>query len=100
LPTFDPGIDAADSTLGQLYQIGRGELAKRLKDGGTTGLPALRSQSIATIRSVLDAQQVLQGQKLKDRMGLLTSPIGGAPYIGLAGTVLGVMITFASVAAA
>lgn len=100
LPTFDPGAGAADSTLGQLYQIGRNELSKRLKEGGMAGVPALRPQSIATIRSVLDAQQVLQGQKLKDRMGLLTSPIGGAPYIGLAGTVLGVMITFASVAAA
>ena len=33
-------------------------------------------------------------------MGLLTNSISGGPFIGLAGTVLGVMITFASVAAA
>jgi biopolymer transport protein ExbB len=43
---------------------------------------------------------VLENQKLQDRMGLLTNSISGGPFIGLAGTVLGVMITFASVAAA
>jgi biopolymer transport protein ExbB len=101
LPAFDPGAGAADSSLGQLYQIGRRELAERLKEGRATGSRfAIRAQSIAAIRSALDAEQVLQGQKLSERMGMLTNSISGGPFIGLAGTVLGVMITFASVAAA
>eukprot|EP01034_Spumella_vulgaris_P003565 gene3565-4579_t len=40
------------------------------------------------------------GQKLNERLVLLTIAISGGPFIGLLGTVLGVMITFAAVAAA
>ncbi len=101
LPTFDPGADASESTLGELYAIGRNEIAKRAKEGrAADGRFALRPQSIAAIRSALDAQQVVHGQKLRQGLGLLTNPIGGAVYVGLAGTVLGVMVTFAQVAAA
>jgi len=101
LPAFDPGPGSESSTLGQLYQLGRRELAERLKEGRTTGSRfAIRAQSIAAIRSALDAEQVIENQKLGERMGLLTNSISGGPFIGLAGTVLGVMITFASVAAA
>ena len=101
LPAFDPGAGAGDSTLGRLYQIGRRELSERLSEGRATGSRfAVRAQSVAAIRSALDAEQVLVGQRLQERMGLLTNSISGGPFIGLAGTVLGVMITFASVAAA
>lgn len=101
LPGFDPGAQASDSTLAQLYQLGRRELSDRLKEGRATGSRfAIRAQSIAAIRSALDAEQVLSNQRLQERMGLLTNSISGGPFIGLAGTVLGVMITFAAVAAA
>ncbi|ETI64098.1 MotA [Sphingobium sp. C100] len=101
LPAFDPGATAADSTLGRLYNIGRRELTERLKEGKATGSRfAIRAQSIAAIRSALDAGRVREGQKLNARLVLLTIAISGGPFIGLLGTVLGVMITFASVAAA
>lgn len=101
LPSFDPGPGAESSSLGHLYQIGRRELAERLAEGRATGSRhAIRAQSIAAIRAALDGAQVLDNQKLQERMGLLTNSISGGPFIGLAGTVLGVMITFASVAAA
>ena len=101
LPAFDPGATAADSTLGRLYNIGRRELTERLNEGKATGSRfAIRSQSIAAIRSALDAGKVREGQKLNARLVLLTIAISGGPFIGLLGTVLGVMITFASVAAA
>lgn len=101
LPGFDPGPDSEGSSLARLYQLGRRELSERLKEGRATGSRfAIRAQSIAAIRSALDAEQVLANQQLQDRMGLLTNSISGGPFIGLAGTVLGVMITFASVAAA
>lgn len=101
LPAFDPGPGAEASTLAQLYQVGRRELGDRLREGRSTGSRfAIRAQSIAAIRSALDAAQVLENQRLQERMGLLTNAISGGPFIGLAGTVLGVMITFASVAAA
>lgn len=101
LPRLDPSAGADASTLGRLYILGRRELADRLREGRETdSRHAIRAQSIAAIRSALDAEQVLLGQKLQERMGLLTNAISGGPFIGLAGTVLGVMITFASVAAA
>lgn len=101
LPQFDPGADAADSTLSRLYAIGRRELTERLNEGRATGSRfAIRAQSIAAIRSALDAGRVREGQKLNARLVLLTIAISGGPFIGLLGTVLGVMITFASVAAA
>lgn len=101
LPAFDPGSGAASSTLGRLYQIGRRELTDRLSEGRSSGSRfAIRAQSIAAIRSALDAGQVRESQKLNKQMVLLTIAISGGPFIGLLGTVLGVMITFASVAAA
>ena len=101
LPAFDPGAGAASSTLGRLYQIGRRELTDRLAEGRASGSRfAIRAQSIAAIRSALDAGQVRESQKLNKQMVLLTIAISGGPFIGLLGTVLGVMITFASVAAA
>ncbi|ATQ44568.1 MotA/TolQ/ExbB proton channel family protein [Caulobacter mirabilis] len=100
LPAFDPGPDADESSLARLYQIGRGELTDRLKEGRSSGSRfAIRAQSIAAIRSALDAGQVRESQRLNARMILLTIAISGGPFIGLLGTVLGVMITFAMVAA-
>ncbi len=92
---------AQDSPLARLYQIGRQELGVRLAEGKASGSRfAIRPQSIAAIRSALDAGQVRESQKLNKWMVLLTIAISGGPFIGLLGTVLGVMITFASVAAA
>lgn len=84
----------ANSTLARLYDIGTREVAMR-RDGG-----ALSPQSVAAIRSAMDAGLVREGQRLNARMVLLTIAISGGPFIGLLGTVLGVMITFAAVAAA
>jgi biopolymer transport protein ExbB len=89
------------SSLAHLYRIGQRELAKRLKEGKSSGSRyAIRAQSIAAIRSALDAAQVRESQRLNKWMVLLTIAISGGPFLGLLGTVVGVMITFAAVAAA
>ncbi|MFK0298755.1 DUF2341 domain-containing protein [Brevundimonas sp. NPDC090276] len=96
-----PPALSENSPLARLYQIGRHELGMRLAEGKASGSRfAIRPQSIAAIRSALDAGQVRESQKLNKWMVLLTIAISGGPFIGLLGTVLGVMITFASVAAA
>jgi biopolymer transport protein ExbB len=41
-----------------------------------------------------------EGQSLNKAMVLLTIAISGGPFLGLLGTVIGVMITFAAIAAA
>ncbi|WP_052215409.1 MotA/TolQ/ExbB proton channel family protein [Sphingomonas sp. ERG5] len=91
-----------DSSLARLFVIGRREIATRETEHqqGGRGRFALAPQSVAAIRSALDAGLAREAQKLNSRLVLLTIAISGGPFIGLLGTVLGVMITFAAVAAA
>lgn len=101
LADFPMGARATESTLARLYHIGKRELQKRLVEGRASGSRfAIRGQSISAIRSALDTGQVRESQRINRQMVLLTIAISGGPFIGLLGTVLGVMITFASVAAA
>ncbi|MCQ8179927.1 DUF2341 domain-containing protein [Methylomonas sp. SURF-1] len=51
------------------------------------------------LRVKLDSQIVHEGQRLNRHMVLLTIAIAGGPFLGLLGTVVGVMITFAAIAA-
>ncbi|HEY4276098.1 MAG TPA: DUF2341 domain-containing protein [Rhizomicrobium sp.] len=89
------------SSLAHLYRVAQRELNARVMEGRKTGSRfAIRAQSIAAIRSALDATQIRETQRINKGMVLLTIAIAGGPFIGLLGTVLGVMITFAAVAAA
>jgi biopolymer transport protein ExbB len=58
----------------------------------------LSLQSVEAIRAAIDATLVRQSQKLNSQMVLLTISISGGPFLGLLGTVVGVMITFAAIA--
>ena len=60
----------------------------------------LSAQAIQAIRATLDGAMVRETQKLNKLMVLLTIAISGGPFLGLLGTVVGVMITFAAIAAA
>jgi biopolymer transport protein ExbB len=57
-------------------------------------------QSIGAIRSALDGAMARESQRLNNLMVVLTIAISGGPFLGLLGTVVGVMITFAAIAAA
>jgi len=48
----------------------------------------------------MDATLVRENQRLAKSMVMLTIAISGGPFLGLLGTVVGVMITFAAIAAA
>ena len=88
------------SPLYHLYHQGIGELNQRVgKSVGASANNALSPQAISAIRAVLDASLVRESQKLNGKMVLLTIAISGGPFLGLLGTVLGVMITFAAIAA-
>jgi biopolymer transport protein ExbB len=88
-------VDA--SPLYSIYKISAQEIARRFAHESSDR--QLSAQSIAAIRSSLDGAMVRQTQKLNRSMVLLTIAIAGGPFIGLLGTVMGVMITFASIAA-
>ncbi len=90
------GLEA--SPLYGIYQIGAQEIRRRFAH--IQGERLLSAQSIAAIRAALDGATVRQTQKLNRSMVLLTIAISGGPFLGLLGTVMGVMITFATIAEA
>jgi biopolymer transport protein ExbB len=89
------------STLWVLYHHGMRETAKRLEGqaAGADRVRTLSPQSIEAIRASLDASVTRLSQRLNGQMVWLTIAISGGPFLGLLGTVVGVMITFAAIAA-
>jgi len=85
----------ANSTLYRIYHIGSEEIGHRMIDGNTV----LSTRSIQAIRAALDGGYVRENHALTDGMVFLTISIAGGPFMGLLGTVVGVMITFAAIAA-
>jgi len=82
------------SPLYHLYHLAIQEL-NRL--GGND--KPLTSEAWDYLRVKLDARIVTESQHLNSNMVLLTIAIAGGPFLGLLGTVVGVMITFAAIAA-
>lgn len=97
------------SPLHRIYQVGARELQSRFHLGdskapvvehdGVTA-PSVSERAMLAVRAALDAQMTRERQRLDRGMVLLTIAISGGPFLGLLGTVVGVMITFAAIAAA
>jgi biopolymer transport protein ExbB len=94
---LEKGGSHVNSSLFRLYQAGVRELVKR--DVGT-GQSVLSSASLDAVKAAIDADMVRETHQLNSKMVLLTIAISGGPFLGLLGTVVGVMITFAAIAAA
>jgi biopolymer transport protein ExbB len=84
------------SSIWRVYHAASEEIRRRIARGGAL---ALNAEAIQVIRAVMDASQVRENQRLARSMVLLTISISGGPFLGLLGTVVGVMITFAAIAA-
>jgi biopolymer transport protein ExbB len=82
------------SPLYRIYHIGSQEIGKRVLSGRM-----LSSRSIQAIRASLDGGYIRENHALNDGLVFLTISIAGGPFMGLLGTVVGVMITFAAIAA-
>lgn len=85
------------SPLFDLLKIGSLELKNR---ADATGVIRLNGASMPAVRAVLEAKVIHESDRLSSGMVLLSIAISGGPFLGLLGTVVGVMITFAAVAAA
>ena len=85
------------SPLYHIYHIGTEEIRHRL-DRDNNRIQGLSGRSIQAIRASLDAGLVHESHRLSDGLIYLTISIAGGPYVGLLGTVVGVMITFAIIA--
>jgi biopolymer transport protein ExbB len=93
-----PTNEAANSSLARLYQAGLRELQKR--DVGKEGAAPLSGASLDAVKAAVDADLIRESHTLNSKIVLLTIAISGGPFLGLLGTVVGVMITFAAIAAA
>jgi len=85
------------SPLFHVYQQALLEVRRRRAAG--EGDTSIDDKSMGSIRAAMDAVMVRQQQKMNSLMVLLTIAISGGPFIGLFGTVVGVMVTFAAIAA-
>ena len=110
-PTFGAasvGAAGASSTftgspLYAMFEAAAGQVRARVPDGASDVEQArgtIGPKSMASIRAAIDATLVREGNRLNRLIVLLTIAISGGPFIGLLGTVVGVMITFAAIAAA
>ncbi|WP_295763905.1 DUF2341 domain-containing protein [Undibacterium sp.] len=89
------------SSIYHLYAIGLREVKHRFDMQTAAGKDnSLSHAALDATRASLDAAMVRENQKLNSGMVLLTIAISGGPFLGLLGTVVGVMITFAAIAAA
>ena len=87
----------ADSPLYHVYHVGAEEIRLRLSQERHRG-KGLRARTVQAIRASLDAALVHEQHRLNNGIVYLTVSIAGGPYVGLLGTVVGVMITFAIIA--
>lgn len=94
---LDKGSKYPHSNLFKLYQAGLREIKKRQHEGEKL---SLSGASMDAIKAAIDADLVRETQRQNAGMVLLTIAISGGPFLGLLGTVVGVMITFAAIAAA
>ncbi len=96
------------SPLYQLYHLGAQEISSRMKsfrkvtfnpqEKKEAKAMGLSGRSIQAIKATLHGGMVREVQKLNGKLVFLTIGIAGGPYLGLLGTVIGVMITFAVIA--
>lgn len=87
----------ASSSLWRLYQTAINELKGRQARGSVT---TLSPASIGAIRASMEAEVTRESERMSNRMSWLSTTIEGGPYIGLLGTVIGIMLVFAIAAMA
>jgi biopolymer transport protein ExbB len=85
-----------DSPIYRVYHAGAQEMMRRAKRGTGT----VTVEGVEVIRSLMNTSLVRENQRLSNALVVLTIAISGGPFLGLLGTVVGVMITFADIAAA
>ena len=90
----------AGSTIYRLYHVGVEQMNRRLyKQNAVPGAELmLTAQSMNAVKASMEATLIREMQKINSQMVLLTIAISGGPFLGLLGTVIGVMITFAAIA--
>jgi biopolymer transport protein ExbB len=77
----------------RVYHLGCEEIRQRIVQG-----EGLSHRALESIEATMEAQVTRESTRLGSMMVLLTICIAGGPYVGLLGTIIGVMITFGEIA--
>lgn len=100
MEVYDRRVDVNDCPLFVVYQEGCKEVDTRLKepDGGRKKLLSIKSME--HIKRTLEGAVASQSIRLESGLIMLALAVSGAPFLGLLGTVWGVMSAFSHVARA
>jgi len=86
------------SSLWRLYLVAVKEIRTRREQGADTS--TVSAATIEAIRCSMDGVRTRENQALSSKLSTLSNAIAGGPYIGLLGTVLGIMVVFLGTAMA
>ncbi|WP_095189954.1 DUF2341 domain-containing protein [Pseudomonas sp. Irchel 3E19] len=86
------------SSLWRLYLVAVKEIRTRREQGADTF--SVSAATIEAIRCSMDGVRTRENQALSSKLSTLSNAIAGGPYIGLLGTVLGIMVVFLGTAMA
>jgi len=99
LDVFDRRVQAEGCPLFMVYQAGSVELDTRLKNPDGNGRKQFVSlKGMEHVKRSLENTVAQESLKLESGLILLAIAVSGAPFLGLLGTVWGVMSTFGHIA--
>ncbi len=97
---YDRRVQVEGCPLYAVYQAGCQELDARLRTPGGGRRARLSLKAMEHVKRTLEAAVARQALKLESGLILLAIAVSGAPFLGLLGTVWGVMTAFSGVAQA
>lgn len=102
LEVYDRQLQVPDCPLFMVYQEGCRELDMRLRSGGSgeRTRTSVSLKAMEHVKRTLERTVAQQSLKLESGLILLAIAVSGAPFLGLLGTVWGVMSAFSYVARA
>jgi len=98
LDVFDRRVQAEGCPLFMVYQSGSIELDARLKDSTGGRRRSVSLKGMEHVKRTLENSVAQESLKLESGLILLAIAVSGAPFLGLLGTVWGVMSTFGGIA--
>jgi len=99
LEMYDRRIQAEGCPMFAVYQAGSIELDARLKSAsGEARKKHISLKSMEHVKRLMENAVAQESLKLESGLILLAIAVSGAPFLGLLGTVWGVMDTFAGIA--
>src|ERR1051325_10000131 len=98
LDVFDRRVQAEGCPLFMVYQAGSIELDTRLKNPDGSRKKQVSIKGIEHVKRTMENAVAQESLRLESGLILLAIAVSGAPFLGLLGTVWGVMSTFGHIA--